>query len=244
MARDLSGGTAIVMGASSGMGAAIAATLARESMHVVAAARRAARLDALVAKITQSGGSALASPTDATDRTAVGRLVERTLERFGRIDLLVYATGTNIPDRSLERLLPETWDRMLATNLSGAFHCTQLVVPAMREQGEGLIIYISTAAVGMPDVSGVSYQASKHALSGLAFGTGVEEKTHGVRTCVIFPGLTDTPLLEQRPVPTPAEVLREALQPEDVAEAVVFVAKLNPRAAVPQLWLLPSRIES
>lgn len=243
MARDLSGRTAIVMGASSGMGAAIAAALARESMHVVAAARNAARLDTLVAKITQAGGSALASPTDVTDRSAVGQLVDMTMERFRRIDLLVYSTGTNIPDRSLERLLPETWDRMLATNLSGAFHCTQLVLPAMREQGEGLIIYISTAAVGMPDVSGVSYQASKHALSGLAFGTGVEEKTHGVRTCVIFPGLTDTPLLEQRPIPTPAEVLRKALQPEDVAEAVVFVAKLHPRAMVPQLWLLPSRIE-
>jgi short-subunit dehydrogenase len=60
---------------------------------------------------------------------------------------------------------------------------------------------------------------------------------------VIFPGLTDTPILEQRPIPTPEEVLREALQPEDVAEAVVFVAKLNLRAVVPQLWMLPSRIE-
>lgn len=242
MARDLTGRTAIVMGASSGMGYAIATALASESMHVVAAARSADRLDQLAKEIGDSGGSLRTHPADAADRDAVERLMETTREQFGRIDLLVYATGMNIPDRDLEKLLPETWDRMLKTNLTGAFHCTQLVLPPMREQGEGLIVYLSTAAVGMPDVSGVSYQASKHGLSGLAFGTAVEEKPRGIRTCVIFPGLTDTPILAQRPTPTPAEVLSQALQPQDVAEAVTFVAKLDPRAVVPQLWLLPSRL--
>lgn len=242
MARNLAGRTAIVMGASSGMGAAVIAALAREKMNVVAAARSARKLEEVASEAGRSGGSVLTFPTDATDRSAVERLVNATLERFEGIDLLVYATGTNIPDRSLKRLRPETWERMLATNLSGAFHCTQLVLPAMRKQGEGLIVYISTAAVGMPDVSGVAYQASKHGLSGLAFGTAVEEKAAGVRTCVVFPGLTDTPILEQRPTRTPPETLAQALKPDDVAEAVTFVARLSPRAVVPQLWLLPSRL--
>ena len=158
------------------------------------------------------------------------------------MDLLVYSTGTNIADRSLEVLTPETWDMMLATNLSGAFHATRSVLPAMRAGGGGLIIYLSTAAVQRPDVSGVAYQASKHGLTGLAHGTRVEEQANGIRTCVIFPGLCDTEILEKRPTPTPREVLDLSLDPLDVAEAVLFVARLHPRAVVPELQLLPSRL--
>jgi NAD(P)-dependent dehydrogenase (short-subunit alcohol dehydrogenase family) len=110
----------------------------------------------------------------------------------------------------------------------------------MRAGGGGLIVYISTAAVQMPDVSGVAYQASKHGLTGLAHGTRVEEKRHGIRTSIIFPGLCDTEILAKRPVPTPREVLDKALDPQDVAQAVLFLAQLHPRAVVPELQLLPS----
>jgi serine 3-dehydrogenase len=153
---------------------------------------------------------------------------------------LVYATGTNIPDRALDVLAPDTWEMMLATNLTGAFLCTKAVLPTMREQGEGQIMYLSSAAVQMPDVSGVAYQASKHGLSGLAHGTRVEEKENGIRTTVIFPGLCDTEILDKRPTPTPRDVLDRALDPMDVAEAVLFVARLHPRAVVPEMQLLPS----
>ena len=181
-------------------------------------------------------------PTDVQDAAAVDRMIVRTREALGRIDILVYATGTNIPDRSLERLTRETWAMMLATNLSGAFYCTQAVLPVMREQGDGLIVYLSTGAVPKPDQSGVAYQASKHGLSGLAHGTMQEEKSHGIRTSVIFPGLTDTPLVLKRPTPTPPEVMAHALDPDDVARACLFVATLPPRAHVPELVLLPSRL--
>ena len=112
----------------------------------------------------------------------------------------------------------------------------------MRAGGGGLIVYLSSAAVQMPDVSGVAYQAGKHGLSGLAHGTRVEEKRHGIRTTVIFPGLCDTEILTQRPTPTPREILDQALDPRDIAEAVLFVASLHPRAVVPELQLLPSRL--
>ena len=98
--------------------------------------------------------------------------------------------------------------------------------------GCGLIVYLSSAAVQMPDVSGVAYQASKHGLSGLAHGTRVEEKAAGIRTCVIFPGLCETEILDQRPVPTPREVLDLALNPRDVAEAVAFAAAVVAAAVV------------
>jgi NAD(P)-dependent dehydrogenase (short-subunit alcohol dehydrogenase family) len=238
----LAGTNALIVGASSGMGRATALRFAAEGAAVALAARREEELAALAAEIEASGGRALAVPADVRDAAAVDRMVERVREAFGRLDVLVYATGTNIPDRSLERLTRETWEMMLATNLTGAFYCTQAALPIMRAQGGGLILYLATGAVQRPDLSGVAYQASKHGMVGLAHGTMQEEKARGIRTTVIFPGLTDTPLVLKRPTPTPPEVMAHALQPEDVAEACLFVASLRPRAHVPELVLLPSRL--
>jgi len=129
---------------------------------------------------------------------------------------------------------------MISTNLTGAFHCTKAVLPVMRQQKAGLIIYLSSGCVQSPDVSGVSYQASKCGLSGLAHGTFKEEQANGIRTTVIFPGLCDTPLVFKRPTPTPPEVMAKALQPQDVADACLFVATLPSRTRVPELVLLPA----
>ncbi len=242
MTHPLHGQTAVVVGASSGMGRAIAAALATAGAHVVAAARREAALKELQTEVAAQGHELEIYPVDTTVRSDVERLINDTAEQRDRIDLLVYATGTNIPDRSLDVLSPDTWEMMLATNLTGAFLCTRAVVPVMRSGGGGLIVYLSTGAVQMPDVSGVAYQASKHGLSGLAHGTRVEEKANGIRTTIIFPGLCDTEILAKRPVPTPREVLDQALQPQDVADAVLFVASLPSRAVVPELQLFPSRL--
>ena len=228
---------AIVVGASSGMGRATAKTFAAAGARVVLAARSADKLEALAAEI---GGEALACPTDARDVSQVEALIEMTAERYGRIDILVYATGTNIPARSLADLSHETWEMVIGTNLTGAFNCTKAVLPTMRQQQSGLIVYLSSGCVQLPDVSGVSYQASKCGLSGLAHGTHKEEQGNNIRTTVIFPGLCDTPLVLQRPTPTPPEVMAKALQPQDVADACLFVATLPPRARVPELVLLPA----
>lgn len=142
----------------------------------------------------------------------------------------------------MEVLTPETWQMMLATNLSGAFLCTRAVLPTMRAQEGGLIVYVSSASVQRPDVSGVAYQSSKHGLTGLAHGTRVEEKEHGIRTSVIYPGLCDTEIVAKRPTVTPREILDLSLDANDVADAVLFIASLHPRAVVPELQLLPSRL--
>lgn len=239
MAGTLRGQVAIVVGASSGMGRATAVALAQAGAKVMVAARRAESLERLVAEFPET---IRACPTDVTDRGQVERLMTATVAAWKRIDLLVYATGTNLPQRSLQQLTATGWDELISTNLTGAFHCTQAVLPTMRQQGHGLIVYLSTGAVQRPDVSGVAYQASKHGLTGLAHGTRVEERDHGIRTSIIFPGLCETEILQKRPVPTPPEVLAKALQPQDVAEAVVFVAQLPRRAVVPELQLLPSQL--
>lgn len=224
------------------MGRATVVALADAGAHVVAVARRENRLLTLKQEIQSRGGSVVTSLADVTQADQIERTIAGALQKSDRIDLLVYATGTNAPDRALPVLTRERWDELLATNLTGAFQCTQAVLPAMRRQKGGLIIYIASACVQFPDVSGVAYQASKHGLVGLAHGTRVEEKQNGIRTSVIFPGLCDTEILTRRPVPTPRDVLDQSLAPEDVASAVLFLANLPSRAVVPELQLLPARL--
>lgn len=242
LTHSLDGCVVVVTGASSGMGRATAIAAAATGAHVVLAARRADLLAGVGAAIEASGGQALAVPGDLTNPTDVRRLADAAMGITGRVDALVHAAGTNIRERALDELTSESWAHMLATNLTSAFELTHAFVPVFRRQGEGLIIYIASSAARKPDRSGVSYQASKAGLVGLAHGTMEEEREHGLRTTVIFPGLTDTPLVLQRPVPTPPEVLTRALQPDDVAAACLFVLGLPPRAYVPELVLYPSRI--
>ncbi len=240
--RDLDGSVVLVAGASSGMGRATALALAAAGASLVLAARGEEALTEVAAAVRQADGAdPLAVPTDATDRAAVGRLIDAGVDRFGRIDTTVVTVGTNIPRRTLGELTDTSWADMLAINLTAAFNLTQAVVPVMRERG-GLIVYVSSSAAKRPDASGVAYQATKAGVVGLAHGTMEEERQHGIRTTVVFPGLTDTPMVLKRPTPTPPDVLARALQPEDVAAACLFVVRLPARAHVPELLLYPSRL--
>ena len=155
---------------------------------------------------------------------------------------MVYATGTNTPDRSLKRLNPEIWDSVVAVNLNGAYYSTHAVLPSMREKGAGHLIYIASTSALAPDISGAAYQASKRGLLGFAHAVRFEEKGNGIRTCVICPGLVDTELLEKRPVKLGPELLAKALQPVDIAEAVLAVAEMPPRATVLEMHVVPSLI--
>lgn len=238
----LDGKVAIIAGASSGMGAATARLFAAEGARVALGARSADVLTRLADEVNSAGGAALAVPTDATDGAAAQALVDAAVGEFGKIDVLVNSVGTNLKQRALTVLDPVDWDMMLATNLSAAFNLTRAILPQMRQQGEGLIVHYSSGAVQRPDVSGVAYQASKHGVAGLAYGTMEEEKENGIRVTVIFPGLCNTPLVEKRPTPTPPEVLVKALEPEDVAKAALLVASLPSRAYVPDMRLLPSQL--
>lgn len=238
----LSGKIAIIAGASSGMGAATAQLFAAQGATVVLGARSAGALEKLAGEINAAGGKALAVPTDATDRAAAQALVGAAVEHYGRVDTLINSVGTNLKQRALTVLDPADWDMMLSVNLSAAYNLTRAVLPQMRSQGQGLIVHFSSGAVQKPDVSGVAYQATKHGVAGLAYGTMEEEKENGIRVTVIFPGLCNTPLVEKRPTPTPPEVLAKALEPEDVARAALLVASLPPRAYVPDMRLLPSQL--
>ncbi len=229
---------AIVGGASTGMGAATARLFGQEGATVVVAARSRDKLSTLVQDIRVNGGTALAVPLDANDRGAVAGMVERTRSQFGRIDVLVNSVGTNIKNRAFAEMRPEDWDMMIAHNLTVAYNLVDGVLPVMRIQGAGTIIHYSSDAVQKPNVvSGIAYQATKHGVRGLAHGTMMEERENGIRVSVVYPGPCNTPLLEKRPEPPPPEAFAKMLEPEDVAEAALFIAALPPRAYVPELVL-------
>jgi len=231
---------ALVVGASSGIGRETAILLARDGVRVVASARRQDRLRDLRDAMAREHLSLEVHAADAADPAAMEELARITRERLGEIDILVYATGTNIPDRSLKLLQRESWDHMLAVNLNGAYYITRALLPAMRQCGRGHLIYISSVSGAMADASGAAYQAAKRGLIGLAHAIRFEEKENGIRTCVILPGLVDTEMLNRRAVKPPPEMLAKALRPEDVAEAVLAVCRLPERAVVPELQILPT----
>jgi NADP-dependent 3-hydroxy acid dehydrogenase YdfG len=242
MPVSLKNQTALVVGASSGIGRAIAIHLAREGANVMASARRLDRLQELQNELAEENIDVGISVADAADPVAMEELAARTVEQFQKIDILVYASGTNSPDRAMARLTTKIWDEAIGVNLNGAYYATRAVLPAMRERKSGHLIYIASISGLVPDISGAAYQASKRGMVGLSHAIRVEEKENGIRTCVVCPGLVDTEILEKRPVKTPAETLAKAMQADDIAEAVLFVAKLPERASVPEMQMLPTAL--
>jgi serine 3-dehydrogenase (NADP+) len=240
MPLSMSGQVVLILGASSGIGRGAAVLFAREGARVVAAARREDRLQSLKEQLAAEQCDITIRRADVSSPEEMGQLAQVTLTDFGRIDVLVYASGTNTPDRSMERLTPGIWDSLIDVNLNGAFYATHAVLPAMRRARSGLLIYISSMGGVMPDLSGSAYQASKRGVLGLAHAIRMEEKLNGIRTSVICPGLVNTELVEQRPVKVLPEVLEKALQPEDVAETILYIAKLPPRTAIPELHMVPA----
>jgi serine 3-dehydrogenase (NADP+) len=240
MSVSSSGQVVVIVGASSGIGRAAAVLLARDGATVVAAARREDRLQALKQELAKEHHNITVRSVDASKPEDMQSLAKETLAQFGKIDTLVFATGTNIPERAMSRLTPELWNSVIDVNLNGAFYATHAVLPSMRSAGGGHLIYISSVSGVITDVSGAAYQASKRGMLGMAHAIRMEEKQNGIRTCVICPGLVDTELIEKRPVKPSAEVMAQALQAEDVAEAVLFVAKLPRRVAIPELLIMPS----
>jgi NADP-dependent 3-hydroxy acid dehydrogenase YdfG len=226
----------LIVGASSGIGLETAVLFAKEGAKVMASARREERLNALKAEHP----SIETFVADASEAFEMENLVRETRGRLGQIDILVFAAGTNTPDRALSRLNVDIWDMMISANLNSAYYVTRAVLPAMRQRKAGHLIYISSISGIVPDVSGASYQAAKRGLIGFAHAIRVEEKEHGIRTCAVCPGLVETEILEKRPVKPSAETLAKALQPVDVAEAVLAIAKLPARVAIPEFQIMPT----
>lgn len=229
---------AIVTGAGSGVGRATAIKLAQQGWRVVLIGR------------TESTLKETASLAGA-DRCEVGllrigdlegtnTLARSILAKHGRVDLLVNAAGTNVPQRSLEILSMKDYHEMMDSNLNGAFYLVQAVLPAMRSQQSGTIVNIvSDAGRQASPKAGPGYVVSKFGMVGLTQAINAEERGRGIRACAILPGDIDTPLLDKRPSPPPTEARAKMLLPEDVADCVLLAASLPPRAVIEELLIRP-----
>jgi NAD(P)-dependent dehydrogenase (short-subunit alcohol dehydrogenase family) len=238
--NTLSGKSILITGGGSGIGLAAARLFLAEGARTAIAGRDADKLRR-AADSLNGGDHLIHRPTDVTNADQVRQLVEDVNRRFGRIDVLVNNAGLNIKERALRELTPERWQRLLAGNLEGAFHCMQAVLPFMRERRDGLIINVNSISGKRANpLGGAGYIAAKFGLRGLAMGVAAEEKPNGIRVSSIYPGEVDTPILEQRPSQVTEEQRRSMLKPEDVAAAVLFIAALPANATVPELVITPS----
>ncbi len=230
--------TALITGGGSGIGAAIATELAREGAFVVVAGRNLEKLEAVC---QQYPDRLFALAADVGNRDEATNLVKQATEKLGQIDILVNSAGTNVPNRMMHNLDPADWDKMMQVNATGAFNCIREVLPQMRSRHDGLIINISSiSGLRAAALGGVGYNASKFAISGLGMSVGDEVREEGIRVTNIYPGEVDTPILIKRPKPVSEEHRATILKPEDVAATVLMVAKLPPRARVPELTIMPT----
>ncbi|MCA9505831.1 MAG: SDR family oxidoreductase [Myxococcota bacterium] len=187
---DLTGTTALVIGASSGIGARAADVLARAGADVAVAARRREQLEAVAAGLRGHGRKACAFVLDAGERGASERCVAEVEATLGGVSLLVYASGVSRLGRA-ERHSPEKWDQALAVNLTGAFEASQAVGRRLIERGEpGSIVHVgSVASLGANSVHrSVGYAASKAGLANLTRQLAIEWAPHGIRVNLLAPG--------------------------------------------------------
>jgi NAD(P)-dependent dehydrogenase (short-subunit alcohol dehydrogenase family) len=231
--------TAVVTGAGSGVGKAVAIKFAAEGWRVALVGRRAQTLAETAALAgSEAEGRVGVFPCDVSAPDAVTAMGAAVLARFGDVDVLVNAAGINVPRRSFETLSIDDWHQVLATNLHGAYYCVQAFLPGMRERQTGTIINInSDVGKTARDLAGAAYVSSKFGLRGLTQQINAEERGHGVRACSICPRDINTPLLDKRPQPPAPEVRARMLQPEDLAACVWLVATLPPRVVLDEISL-------
>ena len=232
--------TAVITGAGSGVGRAVALRLARDGWHVALLGRHVETLNETAALAGEVAQPFAIIPCDIRDAAAVARMAERVAAELGEVELLLNAAGTNAPRRSLEVLSLFDYTDMLNTNLNGAYYCVQAFLPGMRRRGSGTIVNIvSDAGKQASPKAGPAYVMSKFGLAGLTQSINAEERGNGVRACAIFPGDIDTPLLEKRPQPPTDEARARMLRPDDVAECVLLCVNLPPHAIVEELVVRP-----
>lgn len=236
MERALAGQVAVVTGAGRGIGRAIAEAFAAAGAAVVLASRTTTDLEGVRAGIERGGGRALVVPTDVADDAAVTRLVDRTVETLGRLDILATAAGV-ASFGTVAEASPKDWDAMLAVNLRAVMVSCRAVLPPMLAQGRGSIINVASVAARRPIAGAAAYTATKAGVVGFSRVLAEELRSGGVRVGVLLPGAVDTPLWDTIPGgPDRARMLR----PEDVARAAVLMASLPSGATLEELTLLPA----
>jgi NAD(P)-dependent dehydrogenase (short-subunit alcohol dehydrogenase family) len=224
------GKVAIITGSSTGIGAAIAARLAAEGARIVLSGRRVGLLEAKAAELVEQGYEVLAVAGDVAENAAL--LVQQTVERFGRIDVLVNNAAISA-GQGIEEITPEAWRRVLSTNLDAAFELVRLAMPHLAAT-RGVILHISSISAVAGEFDDVAYAASKAGLEGMNRKLALEVARYGVRSNVIRPGLIMTEAFAHMPpdffeTQVPLIPMGYIGQADDIAAAAAFLCSSEAR---------------
>jgi NADP-dependent 3-hydroxy acid dehydrogenase YdfG len=238
---SLAGKVAWVTGAGSGIGEAAALALAGEGAAVALTGRRREPLQTVADKIAKAGGKALVAAADLGELDAASGIAVKIKEAFGRLDILVNNAGANITERSWAKLDPERIKTVIDANLNSAFYCSLAALQIMRPQKDGLLIHTASWAgrfVGL--VSGSAYSAAKHGVVAMSYSINMEEFQHGIRSTVLCPNEVATPILDLRPKPVSPEDRARMIQPEHMADLILYIARQPPSICVNEVVISPT----
>jgi NADP-dependent 3-hydroxy acid dehydrogenase YdfG len=245
MAKNLEGRVALVTGASSGIGAATALSLAGAGARVALAARRAERLQELVERVHHSGGEATAIQVDVAKQASAEQMVVSAVERFGKLDILVNNAGV-MPLAEFATSDPEDWRRMIDVNLLGLLYTTRAALPHLKRAGGGHIVNVSSVAgrIGFP--TGAVYSATKFGVVGFSEALRRETLAQKTRVTVIEPGAVATELVDHVTDEASRARVQEwqakmrQLQSGDIAAAILYAVSQPDRVCVNEILLRPT----
>lgn len=230
MSKQFEGKVAIVTGASAGIGKAVAIALAAEGAKVTLAARRAPECEAILRQITEQGGEARFLPTDMTQEDDVRRMVQQTVDAWGRLDYACNNAGIlGTAHVKCADYTTEAWDQVVRINMTAVFWSMKYELPAMLASGGGSIVNMASVAGHIGGPGGVAYHATKHAVIGLTKTVALEYATQGIRVNAVSPAVIQTEMAD-RFIPPEARAAVRAQHPmgrygtpEEVAQAVVWL---------------------
>jgi NAD(P)-dependent dehydrogenase (short-subunit alcohol dehydrogenase family) len=225
---------ALVTGAGTGVGRAVAIALAKAGYTLVLAGRRKEPLDKVAGEVTAAGAQALAVPTDVSDRAAILALFTKVKSSFGRLDVLFNNAGIGAPPVPLEDLPYETWKKVVDTNLTGMFLCTQEAIKIMKSQTPrgGRIINNGSISAHAPRPFSVAYTSTKHAVTGLTKSTSLDCRQYDIACGQIDIGNAATPMTERMVQgegvrqPDGRMMIEPRMDADHVGQAVVYMASL------------------
>lgn len=233
---------ALVTGATSGLGRAVAVSLAARGMDVAALGRSERDLAVLEGELTLLGVRVVTLAVDLADTGALGSVVDRAAAELGGLGVLVNAAGTDVPG-SAEELSLADWERVVAVNLTAPFALAKAAMPHMRRAGGGLVVNISSVAGRRGWANASAYCSTKFALTGLTQSLAAEGRADGIRACVLYPGAMQTNWgtfdPEQRRSPTEPTDERQSLDPAVVADLITWMATSPGQPVLNEVTMTP-----
>lgn len=245
MAGRLDGKVALVTGASSGIGEAIAVAFAAEGAQVAVVARRSERLEALVKQISEKGGQAIAIVADVSDEAQAQAMISKTQSQWGRLDVLVNSAGVMLTG-PISGANTEDWRRMINLNLLGTMYATHSALDCMHAQGGGDIVNISSIAGRSSGANFGAYCASKFGVTAFTEALRQEELKNNIRVIVVEPGTVKTELsshITNEASRDQIEKWKDSMQllnPTDIAQAVVYAVSQPRHVSVSEMIVRPT----